>query len=114
MSAFDLCVRSRTGYVCMVFYHRGDHVVEFQAGELAPALEEACSPYYFNPVPGHYTTLIGIQCVLSTAVHDELNWLTCALPRSCVASLGRLPPGREIQRGQIVEQPLAVLGGFRE
>lgn len=52
---------SRTGYVCMVFYHRGDHVVEFQAGEAAPAPEEACSPYYFNPVPGHYTTLIGKQ-----------------------------------------------------
>jgi len=48
----------QTGYVCMVFYRRGHHVVEFQAGEAAPAPEEACNPYYFNPVPGHYTTLI--------------------------------------------------------
>ena len=50
---------SQTGYVCMVFYRRSHHVVEFQAGEAAPAPEEACSSYYFNPVAGHYTTLIG-------------------------------------------------------
>ena len=43
----------------MVFYRRGSHVIEFQAGEAAPAPEEACGVYYFNPVPGHYTTLIG-------------------------------------------------------
>ena len=43
-------------------------MVEFQAGDAAPAPEEACSPYYFNPVPGHYTTLIGelIYLVLKT------------------------------------------------
>jgi hypothetical protein len=33
--------------------------VEFQAGEAAPAPDEACSAYYFNPVTGHLTTLIG-------------------------------------------------------
>lgn len=43
----------------MVFYRRDSHVVEFQAGEAAPAPDEACSAYYFNPVVGHLTTLIG-------------------------------------------------------
>ena len=43
----------------MVFYLRDSHVVELQAGDAAPAPEEACTPHYFNPVPGHYTTLIG-------------------------------------------------------
>ena len=43
----------------MVFYRRDSHVVEFQAGEAAPAPDEACSAYYFNPVTGHLTTLIG-------------------------------------------------------
>lgn len=53
-------ISSQSGYVCMVFYRRDNHVVEFQAGDAAPAPEEACSTYYFNPVPGHYTTLIGM------------------------------------------------------
>jgi len=44
----------------MVFYRRDSHVVEFQAGEAAPAPDEACSAYYFNPVVGHLTTLIGM------------------------------------------------------
>ncbi|XP_046631186.1 uncharacterized protein LOC124311002 [Daphnia pulicaria] len=48
----------QSGYVCMVFYRRDSHVVEFQAGEAAPAPDEACSAYYFNPVVGHLTTLI--------------------------------------------------------
>ena len=54
-----LSSNSHTGYVCMVFYLRDSHVVELQAGDAAPAPEEACTPHYFNPVPGHYTTLIG-------------------------------------------------------
>lgn len=45
----------------MVFYLRDSHVVELQAGDTAPAPEEACTPHYFKPVPGHYTTLIGEQ-----------------------------------------------------
>ncbi|KAI9551902.1 hypothetical protein GHT06_022237 [Daphnia sinensis] len=48
----------QSGYVCMVFHRRDGHVVEFQAGEAAPAPDEACSAYYFNPVVGHLTTLI--------------------------------------------------------
>jgi hypothetical protein len=54
-----LRLNSQSGYVCMVFYRRDSHVVEFQAGEAAPAPDEACSAYYFNPVVGHLTTLIG-------------------------------------------------------
>ena len=52
-------VSSQSGYVCMVFYRRDNHVVEFQAGDAAPAAEEACGAFHFNPVAGHYTTLIG-------------------------------------------------------
>ena len=43
----------------MVFFLRDQHIVEFQAGDAAPSAEEACSSFYFNPVTGHYTTLIG-------------------------------------------------------
>jgi len=58
----------------MVFYQRDAHVVEFQAGESAPTPEEACSQYYFNPVPGHYTTLIGIfVCVFQISVNNLKN-----------------------------------------
>uniref|UniRef100_A0A224XGN8 Putative conserved secreted protein n=1 Tax=Panstrongylus lignarius TaxID=156445 RepID=A0A224XGN8_9HEMI len=48
----------QSGYVCMVFYKRDQHVIEVQSGALTRRFEEACSKSNFDKNRAPYVTLV--------------------------------------------------------
>ncbi|CAL4182157.1 unnamed protein product, partial [Meganyctiphanes norvegica] len=51
-------VGCKSGYQCIQIYHRDEHVVQVQLGDMAYVAEEACSHFYWNPRTANITTLV--------------------------------------------------------
>lgn len=49
---------SQSGYMCMMYYRRDNHVVEVQTGQHVKRQEDACLPAFFNRSALPYVTLV--------------------------------------------------------